>query len=123
MDAAHNPAGAAALASYLHESGDERPALVFSAMRDKDVDGVLRALLPAIGAVVVTRASNSRAADPAELAERVRAIEPALPVVIAPAPRDAVAAAWKLRPRIVVAGSIFLLGDVLRVIDEASSAP
>lgn len=123
LDAAHNPAGAAALASYLHESGDERPALVFSAMRDKDLDAVLRALLPAVGAVVVTRASNSRAADPSELAERVRAIEPALPVIVAPAPRDAVAAAWTLRPRIVVAGSIFLLGDVLRVIDEASSAP
>jgi dihydrofolate synthase/folylpolyglutamate synthase len=123
LDAAHNPAGAAALASYLHESGAERPALVFSAMRDKDLDAVLRALLPAVGAVVVTRASNSRAAEPAELAERVRAIEPALPLVIAPAPRDALAAAWQLRPRIVVAGSIFLLGDVLRVIDEASSAP
>ena len=123
LDAAHNPAGAAALASYLHESGDERPVLVFSAMRDKDLDAVLRALLPAVGAVVVTRASNSRAADPTELAERVRAIEPALPIVVAPVPRDAIAAAWQLRPRIVVAGSIFLLGDVLRAIDEGSSAP
>jgi len=123
LDAAHNPAGAAALASYLHESGDERPVLVFSAMRDKDLDAVLRALLPAVGAVVVTRASNARAADPTELAERVRAIEPALPIVVAPVPRDAIAAAWQLRPRIVVAGSIFLLGDVLRAIDEGSSAP
>ena len=37
LDAAHNPAGAASLASYLtDEGGDPRP-LVFAAMRDKDV--------------------------------------------------------------------------------------
>jgi len=114
LDAAHNPAGAAALASYLEEQAGERPALVFSAMRDKNVDAVLRALLPAVAALVVTRASNPRAADPSTLAERARAIEPALPVVIAPSPRGALEAAWRLSPRIVVAGSIFLLGDVMR---------
>ena len=38
LDAAHNPAGAAALASYLRETWpDEQPPLVFAAMRDKDV--------------------------------------------------------------------------------------
>ncbi len=41
LDAAHNPAGAAALASYLRESATKRP-LVFAAMRDKDVTGMLR---------------------------------------------------------------------------------
>ena len=116
--AAHNPAGATALASYLEESGYERPALVFSAMRDKDVDAVLRALLPAVSAIVVTRASNPRAAEPSALADRARAIDPAVRVAIAASPRDAVAAAWALCPRIVVAGSIFLLGDVMRELDR-----
>jgi dihydrofolate synthase / folylpolyglutamate synthase len=123
LDAAHNPAGAAALASYLEEQAGERPALVFSAMRDKDVDAVLRALLPAVAALVVTRASNSRAADPSTLAERARAIEPALPVVIASSPRAALEAAWRLSPRIVVAGSIFLLGDVMRDLSKSLPLP
>ena len=123
LDAAHNPAGAAALASYLEEQAGERPALVFSAMRDKDVDAVLRALLPAVAALVVTRASNPRAADLSTLAERARAIEPALPVVIAPSPRGALEAAWRLSPRIVVAGSIFLLGDVMRDLSKSLPLP
>src|SRR6185503_1271357 len=38
LDAAHNPAGAAALASYLGGE-DTKPPLVFAAMRDKDVTG------------------------------------------------------------------------------------
>jgi len=123
LDAAHNPAGAAALASYLEEQAGERPALVFSAMRDKDVDAVLRALLPVVAALVVTRASNPRAADPSALAERARAIEPALPVVIASSPRAALEAAWRLSPRIVVAGSIFLLGDVMRDLSKSLPLP
>ena len=114
LDAAHNPAGAAALASYLQEQPGGRPPLVFGAMRDKDVDGMFRALLPAVSALVVTRASNRRAADPAMLAERARAIAPELAVVAKSAPRDALEEAWRLAPRIVVAGSIFLLGDVMR---------
>ena len=118
LDAAHNPAGAAALASYLDEQEGARMPLVFGAMRDKDVDHMFRVLLPAVGAVVVTRASNPRAADPMMLAGRVRAIAPRLPVVVEPSPVDAVAAAWRLAPRVVVAGSIFLLGDVMRELDR-----
>src|SRR5437899_1354456 len=48
LDAAHNPAGAAALASYLTaQAGGPRP-LVFGAMRDKDASGMFAALLPAV---------------------------------------------------------------------------
>src|SRR5204863_8606834 len=82
LDAAHNPAGAAALASYLRGLGGSKPILVFGAMRDKDVDGMLAVLLPAIGSVIVTRPSNARAADPEELVTRIRAVDPALPVDI-----------------------------------------
>jgi dihydrofolate synthase/folylpolyglutamate synthase len=116
LDAAHNPAGASALASYLRglEAGGGKPTLVFAAMRDKDVDGMLMVLLPAIGRVVVTRPSNPRAADPEELAARIRALQPALVVEIVPSPSAAVARAAALSPLVVVAGSIFLLGDVMQ---------
>ena len=113
LDAAHNPAGAAALASYLTAESQRRP-LVFAAMRDKDIDGMFRILLPAIGAAVMTRASNPRSADPGMLADSARTIAPALPIAIEPSSADALAAAWRMSPRIVVAGSIFLLGDVMR---------
>jgi dihydrofolate synthase/folylpolyglutamate synthase len=113
LDAAHNPAGAAALASYLMEEMRERPPLVFAAMRDKDVDEMIRALGPAIGELIVTRASNARAADPETIASHARAVAPDLAVSVAASPAAALDAAWQRAPRIVVAGSIFLLGDVL----------
>lgn len=114
LDAAHNPAGAAALASYLRTLGGAKPTLVFAAMRDKDVAGMLKVLLPTIAGVIVTRPSNPRAADPDELASRIRAIDSALPVDIVTPPAAAVAEAMRRSRRIVVAGSIFLLGDVMQ---------
>lgn len=116
LDAAHNPDGAAALASYLSETWPDRPPLVFAAMRDKDVRGMFRALLPAVGSLVLTRASNPRSAEPAGLAALARDIAPAVPIEIESSPASALATAWRTAPRIVVAGSIFLLGDVMREI-------
>ncbi len=114
LDAAHNPAGARALASYLKAPCEAAPPLVFAAMRDKDSAGMLRELLPVISRVVFTRASNPRSADPHDLAARARAIDPAFPVSVEPDVTDALASAWRTARRVVVAGSIFLLGDVIR---------
>jgi dihydrofolate synthase/folylpolyglutamate synthase len=116
LDAAHNPAGAAALASYLAGLGGPPPALVFAAMRDKDVQGMLRALLPRVGQMIVTRAANSRSADPDALAAEARVIAPALAVHVVPSPVEALATAWTMSSRVVVAGSIFLLGDIMKEI-------
>jgi dihydrofolate synthase/folylpolyglutamate synthase len=116
LDAAHNPAGAAALASYLRHIGGEPPVLVFGAMRDKDVHGMLSTLLPTVGRMIVTRASNSRSADPETLAAEARAIAPSLGVEVVASPTDAMAAAWSSSSRVLVAGSIFLLGDVFKEI-------
>ena len=114
LDAAHNPAGAASLASYLRAEGGEPRPLVFAAMQDKDVAGMFAALLPAVGRLIVTRASNARSADPESLAQQARAARPELSIAIVPDPGDALEAAWRTSPRIVVAGSIFLLGDVIK---------
>jgi dihydrofolate synthase/folylpolyglutamate synthase len=119
LDAAHNPAGAVALASYLLTGGGPPRPLVFAAMRDKDVAGMFTALLPAVGGLVVTRASNARSAEPEALAAYARAIAPGLPIAIEPIVEEALAAAWRHSPRIVVAGSIFLLGDVIKLVDAA----
>ena len=113
LDAAHNPAGAASLAAYLAETFAEKPPLVFAAMVDKDVRGMFEALLPAVSALVVTRSSTARSADPEALARAAISVAPHLPVRVEPTRAGALAAAWASSPRIVVAGSIFLLGDVL----------
>jgi dihydrofolate synthase / folylpolyglutamate synthase len=117
LDAAHNPDGAASLAAYVAEWTGAKPTLVFGAMRDKDVSGMLRALLPSVRALVVTRAANPRSADPASIADAARAIAPDLPILVEPDRRRALEVAWCESARVVVAGSIFLVGDVLSEVD------
>lgn len=119
FDAAHNPAGAAALASYLREVQTDRLPLVFAGMQDKDLEGMLRALLPIVGPIVVTRASNRRSADPEQLRELALRIAPETSVTVAATPAEALDIAWRTSPRIIVAGSIFLLGDVLKLAQQA----
>ena len=114
LDAAHNPAGAAMLAQYIADTFDEKPPLVFAAMRDKDAAGMFEVLLPSVGALIVTRASTTRSADPVTLVQHARAVAPGLRALVEPASAEALVTAWKMSSRIVVAGSIFLLGDVLK---------
>lgn len=64
IDAAHNPAGAAALAQALTEEFDFRFLVgVVSVMADKDVDGILAALEPVFDQIVVTHNGSPRALD------------------------------------------------------------
>jgi dihydrofolate synthase/folylpolyglutamate synthase len=63
-DAAHNPAGAAALAQALTEEFDFRFLIgVISVMADKDVDGILTALEPVFDQLIVTHNGSPRAMD------------------------------------------------------------
>lgn len=64
IDAAHNPAGAAALAQSLAEEFDFRFLVgVVSVMGDKDVGGILAALEPVFDQIIVTHNGSPRALD------------------------------------------------------------
>ena len=119
LDAAHNPAGAEALARFLVAEGWAGSPLVLAVMGDKDVTAMLQVLLPSAGSLVVTRASNARSVDPDILARQARVLDAAIPIVVSPNPADAMATAWRLSRRVVAAGSIFLLGDLMNELDAA----
>jgi dihydrofolate synthase / folylpolyglutamate synthase len=71
IDAAHNPAGATALAQALQEEFDFRHLVgIISVMADKDVDGILTALEPVFDQVVVTHNGSPRALEVEALAVR-----------------------------------------------------
>ena len=112
LDAAHNVDGARALAAYLHRWHPEKPPLVLGVMRDKDLDGILAALLPVTSAVVATAAATPRALPAAELAQRVLAIDPNRRVRAQPDVVQAVIEALEEGDTVCVAGSIYLAGDV-----------
>ena len=70
VDAAHNPAGAESLATAVEEAFDfARLVGVVGILGDKDAEGILTALEPALDAVVITRSSSPRALDPEDLGE------------------------------------------------------
>ncbi len=115
LDGAHNVAGAEALAHHLRTLGVSRP-LVFAAMRDKDSEAMLRFLAPVVSAIIVTRPSNPRAMDPAALAAAARTVAPGLRIDVEADPGRAVERAWTQSPHIVVAGSIFLLADIMKAL-------
>ncbi|MFL6279953.1 MAG: bifunctional folylpolyglutamate synthase/dihydrofolate synthase [Vicinamibacterales bacterium] len=115
LDAAHNPAGARALMSHLQDIGWSRITLLFGAMRDKDVSGMLAPLGHVCERVICTTPPTSRALPADELAVVVRRFAPVVEIV--PDLSDALESAIAHRTRVVAAGSIFLIGplrDILR---------
>jgi dihydrofolate synthase/folylpolyglutamate synthase len=114
LDGAHNPHGAAALAEYVRAS---RPVLVIAASADKDVAGIAAALAPAVSAVVATRFQQERAMPPAELAARFHTphMAPDLPT--------ALALARTLGRDLVVAGSLFVVGEARVLLLGAPADP
>ena len=75
VDAAHNPAGAAALASALTTEFDFRYLVgVVAVMGDKDVNCILAALEPVLDMVVVTDNGSPRAMDVESLALRAEEV-------------------------------------------------
>jgi dihydrofolate synthase / folylpolyglutamate synthase len=112
LDAAHNVEGAEALAAYLSKWHPERPPLVIGVMADKDVAGILRALLPVTSSIVATAVTEGRALPPGNIAAIVRTIDAARPVAVEEDPQQAIARAFDAGNLVCVAGSIYLAGAV-----------
>ena len=75
VDCAHNPYSAQVLRKALEEwFPDRRWVLIFGASADKDIAGMLRALLPISEYTIVTRSDHPRAAAPIELADVVASV-------------------------------------------------
>lgn len=105
VDAAHNPAGAAALARTLAEEFDFRYLVgVLSVMADKDLDGILAALEPVFDAVVVTHNGSPRALDVEALSVAAAARFGPERVTTADNLRDAIDVATALVDETTVAG-------------------
>ena len=113
LDAAHNPAGVRALSEYLGEAYPAVLPVVFGAMRDKDVGTMLALLAPRASRFILTEPPNPRAATVAMLAGAATTAARSIPVELEPDPGAALDRAWAHGPLVVVAGSIFLVGDIM----------
>jgi dihydrofolate synthase / folylpolyglutamate synthase len=129
LDGAHNPAGAAALATALDDLrpyllGGEQPdppplTLVHGSMADKDVDGIVAALDASRamrGArIIATQVPGERAMPAEELAVRWRRARPTARIeAIADVGRALDGAVAGAPGTIVVAGSLYIVGEARR---------
>ena len=112
IDAAHNPAGAEALASYLSDAHVTPLPIVLAVMRDKDLASIVRPLAAVASRFVVTQVPTARSWAADELGEKVAALAPLLPVSVEPDPDRAVFEALSGTRRAVAAGSIFFVGPL-----------
>ncbi|OGB01170.1 MAG: bifunctional folylpolyglutamate synthase/dihydrofolate synthase [Burkholderiales bacterium RIFCSPHIGHO2_12_FULL_69_20] len=120
LDVAHNPQSVAALALNLDQMGYfPQTHAVFGAMRDKDLAHLLPYLAPLVDHWHLTDLPTPRAARADELAELVRAASGGRPIRISThanpaAALQAAAAGADPADRIVVFGSFFTVGGVLK---------
>jgi dihydrofolate synthase / folylpolyglutamate synthase len=120
LDAAHNPAGAAATAAAVTEAfGFTRLVGVLGVAADKDVQGILEAFEPVLAEVVVTGNSSRRAMPADELAAIAVEVFGPDRVQVEPRLDDALAAAVELAEEegefagagVLVTGSIVTVGE------------
>ncbi len=121
IDVAHNPAGAWALRSALSERYEDRPLIfIFGAMRDKAISEMTEILFPLADRVIATRPENPRAASPEEI--RQAAARTGVEIECVEDVQQAVERARALAEGgkvIVITGSIYLVGEVMRNIATA----
>lgn len=111
LDGAHNPAGAAALASYIREFCCDRPVwIVYGAMRDKAIDETTNQLFPLACRLILTAPNFPRALRP----EAILALTSHSNAVIANTISEALDIARTAPPEAVVffTGSLFLIAEV-----------
>ncbi len=115
LDGAHNPAAAAVLRqTWQEECGGEKAHLVFGAVGSKDLVGILRELLPILASVDFVPVKSERRLPVSEMkACLVEAGEGGLPQSEHETLPEALAAARSRGGRVLVAGSLFLVGEML----------
>lgn len=115
VDGAHNPDGATALRRTLDELISNRPLVfVLGILRDKDVSGIIRALIRPGDKVVTVRPDSERAADCIEIAREIGSSAQAVGEVEAGI-EQAIALAGP-QGVVCIAGSLYLVGQARRVL-------
>jgi dihydrofolate synthase/folylpolyglutamate synthase len=118
FDVGHNPAAAAGLEAALRRWPAKRTWIVFAAMRDKDLKGVVEPFAASAAGWFVAQASSDRGATGAELATLLESLGATRVHVAADvaAACAAASAAAEAKDRVVVYGSFHTVGAALEAL-------
>jgi dihydrofolate synthase / folylpolyglutamate synthase len=124
LDGAHNPSSARELDAFLAENfSGRRIILIFGSLRDKAVDEIAGILFPRAAHVIFTEPASSRALSAGQLANIAGHYAPSFEII-----PDAIqaleAALGQTQPgdAIFVTGSLYLVGQLRRAAQAATSA-
>lgn len=136
LDAAHNPAGAEAVAAALEDSFSFAPLVgVVGVMADKDAEGILAVLEPHLAHVVCTQSATDRAMPAARLGEVAEEVFDEDRVSVVPRLADAIDAAAALAEAgeavsssigagaVLVTGSVVTVGEARSLLRRVRSGP
>ncbi len=115
LDGGHNPAGAEAVAATLARMPARETHLICGMLNTKDVAGYMRALAPHVRRLHAVSIPDEKNTLPAEVT-RDAALAEGIAARAAPTMADAVAEIAAVTPeaRILICGSLYLAGAVLR---------
>ncbi len=122
LDGAHNEAAAERLVQTWRELYDEeRPIIILGALGDKDLTAICRNLAPLAAEFIVTPVANPRSSSAEALAQMLGEYAPGVPCAIAASVEEALhlgnARASKTGKRLLVTGSLFLIGETITLLE------
>jgi len=118
IDGAHNAYSMEVLAREIKDIFDyERLILIFGVNRDKDIKGMLDAIVPLSDEIIFTRVNFPRSADPFVLRDMVKGRSPMVLKDI----KEALGIAYGIatpKDLILVTGSLYLVGEAIRLVNS-----
>ncbi len=117
LDGAHNPDAAEVLVeNWRNCFGNEKAALIFGCMADKNIAEVLKVLEPIVESIHLTTIQSPRAVSVGQLQALCRSLLPAIPTYCHASLKGALETPTQKRR--LVTGSLFLVGDALALINK-----
>jgi dihydrofolate synthase/folylpolyglutamate synthase len=117
VDGAHNSHSAAALVSTWREVfADTRATVVFGALADKDHAEMLCLLAGIAARFFFVPVDSERSETPGAFAAPQE-----IPTMCCDSPLEAIERAWSFQEPVLITGSLFLAGEVLRIFDQNPS--
>lgn len=122
LDGAHNSGGATSLRATLEELFPvARPAFILGIMADKDWDLMCEILAPLAGRIFCVPVGSERSANPDELCKACYKTNPGVELKSCDSLAEALQAT-EAEPFVVVAGSLYLIGEVLESLGLSPAA-
>ena len=120
LDGAHNPAAAKCVVATWKECvGPEKATIIFGGLFDKDLQGMILALSPLAARFLIVPIRSQRAAPPADIE---RYVPKYLSATLCASAGQALDLARRFNERVLVTGSLFLVGEALSILGSAPAA-